>query len=250
MNTILYLRYSPRVVRCNACKKPTTHTGEGKYFCKKCDVHQSDDIVASLNVQEESCRRYCTMAGLTVMHVVREPHISAGTWLADRPGGEQLIEMLNNGSADHVCVQKLDRLFRDTPDGLMTIEEWGENEITLHLSDEGGNCINCSTAIGYAFVTMRLMMSTFERKNSRERTSAAMKHRQRNGEVMSARAPFGYRIEGNRLIEVDEEQALITIMREQEGLTHSQIAAVMNEQGHRMRNGGHWVARYIERCLS
>ena len=169
MNLIPYLRYSPR----------PAHAAD------KCD---------SPEVQLSSCKRYAAMVGGTLQEAVTDPLVSARKdRLADRPGGRKLLERLSGDCG--VVAQRLDRLFRNTRDGLDMLEEWADKGIAMHLADEGGCTLNSQTGMGEFILTILLGHAALEPRLTAERTKAGMLHKQGNGIRMSARPQYGWEID-------------------------------------------------------
>src|SRR5438132_14410555 len=78
----------------------------------------------SLDAQEERIRAYCKMAGLDMVAVIREEGVSGSKALATRPGGQEVMSLVQSGVAHHVVALKLDRLFRDVVDALTQTRAW------------------------------------------------------------------------------------------------------------------------------
>jgi len=72
-----------------------------------------------------------------------------------------------------IIVLKLDRIFRDVKDSLITIDEWGNEGISLSVVDMMGNSIDTSSAMGRAFFIQSISMGELERRLASERTRAA-----------------------------------------------------------------------------
>ena len=114
----------------------------------------------SLEAQEEKLRAYCQMTGLEIVKIIKEEGISATKPLKDRPGGKELIEIINKKQANHVVTLKLDRLFRNAEDALHVTNDWDSKGVTLHLVDMGGQAINTKSAIRFPFLigTVRTLL--------------------------------------------------------------------------------------------
>jgi len=195
----------------------------------------------SLDLQEARIRAYCQMQGLDLVAVVREEGVSASKPLASRPGGAELLQLIAEHQAGHVVALKLDRLFRDTADALTLTRKWDKAGLALHLVDMGGQTLNTASAMGRMFLTMTAAFAELERNLIAERTSAALRHKQEQGEVVS-RAPRGLRIVGTRL-EADPESdglQMATRARElrEQGLTYRAVAEQLTREGYRPRRKG------------
>ena len=173
----------------------------------------------SLEVQLERCEAYCKDRSLEVVEVIRDPETSARKIpLRERDGGARLMELVRKGEISNIVVQKMDRIFRSTAEGLLCMEEWEKKKVVLHLADQGGNSINCGTAMGQFLATQILAFASLEPRMTAERTSGAMRSHQRNGMLMSKRIPYGHKlgpvVREKQTIEPDEaEQIVIGIIR-------------------------------------
>ena len=171
---IIYTRFSPR----------PTKDGDVERIAAQEDAE-------SIRLQMDVCERYATMKGLTTTDVIKDPETSARkTRLFEREGGSQL-QFLTAGS--HVICSKLDRMFRSTVDGLTTVEYFQRKGIILHFADQSGCSIDLSSGEGRFLFSILLSAAELEPHRTADRTSKAMKHRQANGQRMTAkqRLPFG-----------------------------------------------------------
>lgn len=227
-NAIAYVRYSPR---------PPNDDGSE---CKS-NEHQVERLI-----------EYCRFTRLDVVATIQDAEESGGTPISERPGGAELLRLLQAKKAQHIVVTKLDRLSRDTPDVLNLARKWARRGWKLHLADQGGCSIDCSTATGEVFLTMLAMMATWERKTIGERTSNGMKRRQANGERMSHIIPYGYCLNaGGYGLKLDAgEQAIIANMRDchGRGMSYRNIAE-SNECMQIPCRGGRWHHSTVKRIL-
>jgi DNA invertase Pin-like site-specific DNA recombinase len=99
-------------------------------------------------------------------------------------------------------------------------------------------------AIPYAYAEL-------QRRMVGPRTSAKMKQHIRNGRKMSGVPVYGYRFEGDRMIENPDEQAVVKqiMQMHNEGMTNYAIAKSLNEQKIPAR-GKRWHPNSITRILS
>jgi hypothetical protein len=152
---------------------------------------QAAERAVSLQVQIEACQKYCNANNLIVDDIISDPETSARlTPLFERPGGVR-VKSLPPGS--NVIAMKLDRVFRRTIDGLTTIETWKQQQVQLHLANEGGCSINTSTATGEMIATFLLGVASWEPRAIAERTRSAINHRLDNNlsHLNPANLPYG-----------------------------------------------------------
>jgi len=178
MNAIIYTRYSPR----------PTKDGDAERIA-------ADEDAETIQLQIDTCYRYAAMKALAVKKVIKDPETSARkTPLFEREGGCHL-RFLPRGT--HVICSKLDRVFRSTADGLLTMHHFKKHGITLHFADQSGCTLDLSTGEGEFMFTILLAAASLEPRRTADRTSKGMKHRQANGQRMTSAAtiPVGQMID-------------------------------------------------------
>jgi DNA invertase Pin-like site-specific DNA recombinase len=209
MKVVIYSRYSPRPEK----------DGDAERIA-------ADEDAQTIQLQIETCYRYSAMRQLPVTDTIRDPETSARmTPLFDRPAGSQL-KFLPPGS--HVICSKLDRVFRSTADGLLTMTYFKKHGITMHFADQSGCTLDLSTGDGEFMFTVLLAAASLEPRRTADRTSKAMKARQSNGERMTSKQtiPFGY------MLDPDDEDRIIICDEEQRAM---KIASEMDRQGASLR---------------
>lgn len=228
--TVLYVRYSP---------KPDATEAR------------------TLEYQEAKGRWYCKGHDLNVVDVLADPDVSARkTKLFDRPGGAILKKLVNERRVRNVVATRLDRLFRNAVDGLMTFEWLRKKGVQLHLADEGGMSMCANTAVGRYMLGLLLCTGQFLPDLIAERTSQAMLQYQAAGRAMSSQAPFGQTLVKKKkrdgtvvreLVPNLEERAVIYEIMDMysKGVTPRAIAVILNKQGRKCRTknwrtGGIW----------
>lgn len=178
MNAIIYTRYSPRPEK----------DGDAERIA-------ADEDAETIQLQIDTCYRYAAMKSLAVTTVIKDPETSARkTPLFEREGGSHL-RFLPSGT--HVICSKLDRVFRSTSDGLLTMNHFKAKGIILHFADQSGCTLDLSTGEGEFMFTILLAAASLEPRRTADRTSKAMKHRQSNGQRMTSAKtiPFGQMID-------------------------------------------------------
>lgn len=203
----------------------------------------------SLDMQEDRIRRYCELAGLNLVYIVRE-EVSASTHLSLRPKAMDMLYMLKQEGASHIVALKLDRLFRSTVDCLNQTEAWDKSGIALHLVDMGGQAMDTSSAIGRLFLTITAGFAEMERVTISERTSAALQHKKGKKEAFSA-TPYGWDRVGDRLVVNKQEQKQIgsMVVLRQSGSSYRAIASMLNAQRVPTKNGKEWFGSTVRRII-
>lgn len=206
------------------------------------------DKGVSLEAQEAKIRAYAELYGLELVDVVVDAGVSAKT--LDRPGLTRALGMLQGGDAAALLVVKLDRLTRSVRDLGTLVENYFDDPqgpALLSVSEQ----IDTRTAAGRLVLNVLGAVSQWEREAIGERTSAAMRHMAAQGEYIGGDVPFGYRIEGGRLVAHEAEQAVIREARalRAEGLSLRAVAGRLEQRGHRTRTRRAFAAVQIARML-
>ena len=213
-----------------------------------------DDDCNSIAVQKSSCERYANVWQHRLVRQFPDPDSSAGTALHERDKGKELLDYLQKTHIGVLIVQRIDRLFRDTVDGLLQMAHWDRTGVVVHFADQGGCSINTGTATGRLIFTVLLGQATFEREIIGERTSLAMLDYQRRGRRMGGVAPYGKSIDPNdpdRLIDNPVELKAIEAMLNLRaiGMREWATANSLNRMGARGCRGKQWTGETIRDIL-
>jgi DNA invertase Pin-like site-specific DNA recombinase len=205
----------------------------------------------SIEAQRERIEAYCAMQGLPLLAVVVDAGVSGGKPLASRPGGAEVMAALRSRRVGGVVVLKLDRLFRDTVDALTTTKAWDQRGKALHVVDMGGQPVDTSSPMGRFFMTMLAGVAELERGMIGQRTSVAMAELRRQGRYTGGKAPYGKRLEGGRLVDVPEEQAVLAAVAKlrRAGLSYRAIARELEARGMVSRRGTRFTPNAIMRMV-
>ncbi len=205
----------------------------------------------SLEAQEERLRAYCTMRGFTVAATIRDEGVSAYKRLHTRPGGAELLSLIEAGKARHVVAYKLDRLFRNAADALNLTERWNASGVALHLVDMGGAAIDTAGSTGRMMLTMLAGFAEFERALVSERTSAALSHKKHHGQVYGP-TPYGYTRSAGILEAHTGELETVAKVQDwsRDGLSLRAICQRLNEAGVVTHRGGRWYPESVRYLLS
>jgi site-specific DNA recombinase len=219
-------------------------------YCRVSTEEQAKEGV-SLDAQEARIRAYCTMAGLTLVAVIRDEGVSGADLLATRPGGVALLRTIVRREAQHVVAVRLDRLFRDAVDCLGTVKAWKKGGVSVHFVDLGGAALDTSSAMGKFFLNIMAAVVEMERNLIAERVSAAIQHKKAQRRAYGP-TPYGFDRQGDRLLPNAAEQKVIRQMQRwrREGQTLAWIADELTRRGIPAKRRGRWNAygvRYILR---
>ncbi|WP_337052510.1 recombinase family protein [Pseudoxanthomonas sp. USHLN014] len=142
----------------------------------------------SLAMQPERIKLWCQMHGLDLVSVITDQGISAGTALERRKGGGRLLQALDAGEAQVVVVYKLDRLFRDTLDGLLFFRQFAQPRGVVVQSVS--ELIDTSTPQGQLNLNLQLSLAEYERAVTCERNRAVSAHLRANARPYGT-TPYG-----------------------------------------------------------
>lgn len=172
-------------------------------YCRVSTEEQAREGI-SLDNQQDKVRAYATVKDLELVEIITDAGISAKD--LKREGLQRVLSMLQSGEAQALIVFKLDRLTRSTKDLLTLVYDvLIPQNIALHSITE---TLDTTNANGRFFLTMLGAMATWEREIIIERTKEAMRHKKSVGE-WCGRIPYGFKVNGKRLTENQDERILI-----------------------------------------
>ena len=202
----------------------------------------------SPQVQEESIKNWLASRGMASAETrdYFDGGVSGSVPVAKRPQGS--ILMANAKKDDLVVVAKMDRLWRSTLDAAETLDFWcssGVQFISIHEN------IDVTTAMGRFMSSVLAAFSELERSMIRERTSAALQAKMARG-LHHGAEPFGWVVQGGKLVRNEREQAVLTLIQElaEAGLKQERIASYLNTHDHVSKRGGLWNPVKIQRALA
>lgn len=211
----------------------------------------TEDQKNSPDAQKDAITNYCALRDLPLARIVIDHGVSAGHPLSERPGGAQVLEMVQQGKASAVVAYKLDRLFRDASDCLIVTKHWDEVGASLHLIDLGGASVDTSSPMGRFFLTVMAAAAEMERNLTRERTRLIAAHKRKNHERIGT-IPYGFRLASDKKhIEPDPwEQKIIGWIRQGRkcGWSVPEIIDWLNEHDIKAR-GKRWHITTVRRIL-
>lgn len=246
--------------------------------------HQDD----SLELQEKKVLAYAALKDLTVSEglIFSDPDTSGGIPILDRVGGRALINRLKLGDVKHLVVAKIDRLGRNTRDGLTILEFLEENNVTLHIVDQGGESFSTQGSMGKLVLTLLLAFAQWELGEIQDRTKKAMQNKFDQGEL-TGNVPFGWDAKYNFadghtevtstalsmadlvhlghgdpiakvLVDNATEQEIIYALDSWRNLpdgaktktSYSKIAKYANERGYKTKSGLEWASGNVYSVLT
>ena len=200
----------------------------------------------SLDAQEAKVRAWADLNGAEEVVIFRDEGIS-GSRSDNRPGLQDALSIVGKGDA--LIVYSLSRLSRSTKDTLILSETLLKKEADLvSLSEK----IDTTTAAGKMVFRMLAVLSEFERDQISDRTRFALAHKKANGEKTGGDVPFGYYLDGVHLIEDENEQKAIALIRDlrKKGYTLQAICWELQREGYKTRRGNlKWQPKTVSRII-
>lgn len=202
----------------------------------------------SLEEQARKIHGVAMMRGDEVTAVFSDKGVSGSVMLALRPEGGKLSASLKAG--DTVVVAKLDRIFRNAADALVTAQEFKDRGIDLIIADIGTDPVTQNGA-SKMFFGMLALMAEFERERIKERQADGQRAKKERGGFNGGRRPFGYRVQGQGkdsvLIEHPAEQQALQKIHQMraDGASLRAIATALQADGHAITHVA--IKKIIER---
>lgn len=154
-------------------------------YCRVSTGRQSEEG-QSLSVQEENVRSYAPLTTFPLADVFVERGVSGGKPLAERPEGARLLASIKSGDA--VIITRLDRMFRDAADALVTVRAWRAAGVKLHVIEMGGDT---SGTFGGFILQILAAVADIERVKIRERIREVKESQRARGRYLGGKPPAG-----------------------------------------------------------
>lgn len=207
---------------------------------------QKDEGV-SLDHQQERIAAWCKANG----HDLEKVYVETGSGgrADNRPELQKAMTAVCKARGILV-VYSLSRFSRSVKDTLHLTEQLDRSHAHLSSLSES---LDTSSAVGRMVYRMLSTLAEFEKDVLSERTRNALGHMRRNNRRISAKIPFGYTLaaDGNTLLPNAHEQAAISriVERRSQGMTLAAIAASMEAEQIKTREGGRWFPATIAAIL-
>jgi len=201
----------------------------------------------SLDAQRHRLTAYAAAHGLELVGIEADEGISAKK-TSNRPALQRALARLKRKEADGLVAVKLDRLSRSTRDVLDLVSISEREGWALHSIEER---LDTSSPHGRFVVTVLAALAQMEREQIASRTKAAMGELRRQGRKTSSKAPFGYRFDGDRVVEVPAEQRILARIAalQADGLGCCRITNALNESGPNPRVKRPWNVGTVRAIL-
>lgn len=195
----------------------------------------------SLDSQREQIETYCKLHDIELVGICSDEGVSGTKDRTERPGLNQVLNVLEDGKAYGVVTPYFDRFGRGGHKTVSDVEyvtnELGCMFICLDLS------MDTSSPAGMMMLQMMAATARLFRDQVSQKTKDVLKSKRDRGEVYSG-IPMGYTREGDKLIENESEMFIIKRIKElrESGLSWGKIAIKLTEEGLKPKKSNKWHA--------
>lgn len=199
----------------------------------------------SLDAQIEKIKTYVSLVDGELVDIIKDEGLSGKD--LKRAGVQEAKDRVVFGEADALVVYAIDRLSRSALDFLSlvkTLQVAGRDFVSVRES------MDSSTPHGRFTMTVLASVAELEREMISARCKDAS-DRCRSEMLAYGKTPFGYRRDGQRLVEFPEEMEVLQgiLALRDEGLTYRAIAERLNSNGKKSKMGGKWYASSVRSLI-
>lgn len=200
----------------------------------------------SLEAQVEKIRAMGVVHGAEVLEVIQDAGESAKS--LQRPGMARLLAIVDAGQVDVVIIAKLDRLTRSVKDLGELLERFTRRGVSLVSVAES---LDTGSAAGRLVLNIMTAVSQWEREAIGERTATALQHKKAHRQAYN-HTPYGFARDGNTLMPLPTEQAVISRMRlyRANGWGLRRIADALNSDGVPTKLNGRWFPQTVKDVMN
>ena len=158
----------------------------------------------SLQAQREALEKHAKERGYSIVDIYADEGITARKQLSKRKELQRLLSDVKKDKIDLILVTKLDRWFRNIKDYYQVQDILEAHNCNWRTIFEN---YDTSTASGRLHINIMLSVNQDECDRTSERIKAVFKHKKENKEVCSGNVPYGYYIDENKHMQIDEAKA-------------------------------------------
>jgi len=250
-------RFRPRGIGCNTSAtvtvvqtrrtKPRDTPRRVLIYCR-ISKDRANEI--STDVQEKAARSYARDRGWQAVGVYIDRGRSAFKANVRRPEYDRMLADIEAGAADTILVYRLDRLSRSAAD-------FGALWQRLQKADAEFVSVNdafdTTTAMGKAALQIAMVFAELESGIKSERIRDWHEERAARGAQPTGPRPFGYRVEHQRRVIVEDEAALVRDAARRLVKGTGTLAGIVNEwndAGWRTTRGRRWGRSTLKGLLT
>lgn len=213
-------------------------------YCRY-STHKQDGGI-SIENQIARCNEYAKFKGFEVIDIIQDLAVSGGI-NKGRAGFVELMSRVEQAQCDLILTYDLTRLSREML-SLLALERFLNEYDCLLFTVEGE--VSTSTVEGFMSFAMRAFFGEMERRTVKHRTRKAMEHLKNNGKVYN-HDPYGWRRDGDNLVEVPQEQEVIRLVNQSysRGLRLADIQKMLNKKNIKTRVGADWQPQQVKNMI-
>ncbi|MFT4414520.1 recombinase family protein [Fredinandcohnia humi] len=210
---------------------------------------ERDQENTSIEKQTEEIIKYCEVNDIELVQVY-EDYLKSGASFKDRDGFKEMYNRVlkEEENIDYIIVHKQDRLARDTLDTLFVMKRL--NSLNKHLISIADN-ISTEDPRNKLIVQILAVFAELERELISFRTTNGMERKAEEGCFLGGKIT-GYKSENKELILIPEEAKIVKYIFEKyavEKWGYKKIAARLNAQGIKTKNGKEWTVNSVKTIL-
>jgi recombinase len=187
----------------------TNQIQEAAIYCRVSTDDQAER--GTIESQIEYAEKYCDLNGIRIVKIYRDDGITGTLPLEERPAGAELLADAKEGVFSTLLVFKLDRLGRVTRIIINAIYELEQYGVKLKSMTEP---FDTSDPSGRFLLTILAGVADLERSNILQRMQLGANRAAAAGKWLGGIVPYGYIVNDDRFLEVNETEIPGTGMSE------------------------------------